>query len=333
MSGFGGYGSSPHPGQEPGQGGGSPSFGQGQVPGPGYGQQPYGQTYGQQQPGYGAPVPPGQPAYGGGAAPTCPRHPDRVSYVSCQRCGRPACPECQRPATVGVHCVDCAGAAARTRPPVRTVLGGVDRGGRPVVTYTIMAICVVLELLRYLALPLYQEIYTQLVFWPPFAASEPYRFLTSTLLHSGIMHLAFNMYALFLVGRELERLLGRARYLTLYLLAAIGGSVVYLLIQGLDAAPVVGASGGVFGLFGAFAVLQRRFGGDPRQILVLIGINAVIGFVLPGIAWQAHLGGLLVGAGLAALYGYVPRERVWLQWVGSGAVLALLAGASAAILL
>ncbi len=318
MSGFGGYGSSPHPGQDPGQGGGSPSFGQ---------------HYGQQQPGYGAPVPPQQPAYGGGAAPTCPRHPDRVSYVSCQRCGRPACPECQRPATVGVHCVDCAGAAARTRPQVRTVLGGVDRGGPPIITYTIMAICVAIELLRYLAFPLYQELYTQLVFWPPFAASEPYRFLTSTVLHGSFMHLAFNMYALYIVGRDLERLLGRARYLTLYLLSAVGGSVVYLLIQGLDAAPVVGASGGVFGLFGAFAILQRRFGRDTRQILVLIGINAVIGFVLPGIAWQAHLGGLLVGAGLAALFAYVPRERAWLQWVGSGAVLAVLAGASAVVLL
>ncbi|WP_328587594.1 rhomboid family intramembrane serine protease [Serinibacter arcticus] len=231
-----------------------------------------------------------------------------------------------------MHCVDCARTAARSRPTVRTVTGGVDRGGPPVITYTIMAICVAIELLRYLAPPLYGQIFSELVFWPAYGAAEPYRFLTSTLLHGGIWHLAFNMYALYLVGGQLERMLGRSRYLALYLLAAVGGSVAYLLIAGVDAVGAVGASGGVFGLFGAFAVLMRKFGGDTRQILVIIGINAVLGFVIGGIAWQAHLGGLVVGAALAALYAYAPREREWLQWVGSGAVLVLLAGVSAAVL-
>ncbi|GMA33102.1 rhomboid family intramembrane serine protease [Litorihabitans aurantiacus] len=231
-----------------------------------------------------------------------------------------------------MHCVDCARDASRGRRPVRTVVGGVDRGGPPYVTYTIMAICVVIELLRYLAEPLYIEIYRALAFWGPFAADEPWRFLTASVLHGGIWHLAFNMYALYLVGRDLERLLGRVRFLSLYVLSALGGSVAYLLITGLDAAPTVGASGAVFGLFGAFAVMLRRFGRDSRQILVLIGINAVIGFVLPGIAWQAHLGGLVVGAAIAAMLAYLPRPRQWLAWLGMGGLLLLMVGLSALVL-
>lgn len=319
MSGFGGYGASPQPGQDPtsGQGGGSA------VPGP-YGQVPFGQG------GHGGPVPGGYGQQPG--APVCPRHPDRVSYVTCQRCGRPTCSECQRPATVGIHCVDCVREAQRSRPVTRTALGGVDRGTTPIITYSIIGICVVLELLRYLAPGLYVQLLNELMFWPAYGASEPYRFVTSTFLHGGIWHLAFNMYALYLVGGELERILGRARYLTLYLLSAVGGSVAYLVIAGVGAVPAVGASGGVFGLFAAFAITLRRFGRDPRQILVLIGINAVLGFVIAGIAWQAHLGGLVVGGAVAALFAYVPRDKVWVQWAGAAVVLAILAGVSVAIL-
>ena len=308
MSGYGGYG--PTPGQEPQPTGG----------GAGYGQSAGGGGYG----GYGA--------GGGGGQPVCPRHPDRVAYVTCQRCGRPACNECQRPATVGVHCVDCARDAAKAARPVRNALGGVQRGATPVVTYTIIAICVAIELLRYLAPTLYLQLLSELIFWPAYGASEPYRFVTSTFLHGGIWHLAFNMYALWLVGGRLENTFGRARYITLYLLSAVGGSVAYLAIAGVGAVPAVGASGGVFGLFAAFAILERRYGGDARQILVVIGINVVIGFTLSGIAWQVHLGGLAVGAAVALLFAYVPRERVWLQWAGCAGVLAALVGISAAVL-
>ena len=275
---------------------------------------------------------PGNNIAPGGGAPVCPRHPDRVSYISCQRCGRPACPECQRPATVGVHCVDCVKQAAQTQRPVRNALGGVDRGPTPIITYTILAICVAIELLRYLAPTLYAQVFSELIFWPAYGASEPYRFVTSTLLHGGIWHLAFNMYALWLVGPRLENTFGRARFLTLYLLSAIGGSVAYLVIAGVGAVPAVGASGGVFGLFAAFAILERRYGGDARQILIVIGLNVVIGFTLSGIAWQAHLGGLAVGALVALLFAYVPRDRVWLQWAGAAGILVTLAGISTAIL-
>ena len=239
----------------------------------------------------------------------CPRHPDRAAYARCQRCGRPACGECQRPATVGFHCVDCANAAAAARPQVRTVFGGVSRGSTPVVTITIMVICVALEALRWIAGDLWAQIASELIFVPAWGLVQPYRFFTSTLLHSGIWHLAFNMYALWLIGQQLEALLGRARFVTLYVLAAIGGSVAYLAIAGVEAGGVVGASGGVFGLFGAFAVFMRRLGRDPKPILVIIGINVVLGFVVSNIAWQAHLGGLVVGALVAVVFARIPVRR------------------------
>ena len=293
-------------------------------------------------PGGAAPYPAGQEP---GAIPVCPRHPDRVSYARCQRCGRPACPECQRPATVGFHCVDCAQAAAKSRTPVRTALGGPQGTGTPVVTLTIIVICAVLGVLPYVSETLYQRVAVELIFWPEFGLTEPYRFLTSTFLHNGIWHLAFNMYALWLIGQQLEVLLGRARFLTLYLLAAIGGSVGYLAIAGVDAVGAVGASGGVFGLFAAFAIFMRRLGRDPRPILVVIGINVVLGFVISNIAWQAHLGGMVVGAVVALIFARVQVRRVpavpgppgsppgkprvtgaALQWALCGAVLLVLIG-------
>jgi membrane associated rhomboid family serine protease len=244
--------------------------------------------------------------------PVCPRHPDRVSYVRCQRCGRPTCPECQRPAAVGIQCVDCVREAARQTPAARTALGGRVRDGRPVVTLTIIGLCVVSYLLQR-AVPGWTQ---QWAFAPFAGAAEPWRFLTAAFLHSprSIIHIAFNMYALWLVGPYLEQALGRWRFVALYLLAAVGGQVGVTLLasptlEGGWFTPVVGASGAVFGLFGAVLVVLRRLGRDARQIVVFLAINAVIGFLLPGIAWQAHLGGLVTGLALGAAYAYAPRER------------------------
>jgi membrane associated rhomboid family serine protease len=244
------------------------------------------------------------------APPVCPRHPDRVSYVRCQRCGRPACPECQRPAAVGIQCVDCVREAARSAPVVRTSLGGRLRGGRPVVTLTIVALCVVSYLLQRV-----DAGWTARWAFAPFAGEvEPWRFLTAAFLHSpgSLLHILFNMYALWLVGPYLEQALGRWRFVALYLLTAVGGQVGVTLLASADQGggwftPVVGASGAVFGLFGAVLVVLRRLGRDARQILVFLVLNAVIGFVVPGIAWQAHLGGLVTGLALGAAFAYAPR--------------------------
>lgn len=242
------------------------------------------------------------------APPVCPRHPDRVSYIRCQRCERPVCPDCQRPGAVGVHCVDCVRTAQASRRRVRTVLGG-SMVADALLTKLLIGACV----LTFLAQQVLPSVTSALLFSPVVALSEPWRFLSTAFLHSGLMHLAFNMWALWVTGTTLEPLLGRWRFAALYVLSALGGSVmVYVL-----ASPsgdswltgTVGASGAVFGLFAALFVIQRRFGRDTSAILGLLGINLVISFTGASISWQGHLGGLLTGAALSALFAWAPRER------------------------
>jgi len=265
------------------------------------------------------------------APPVCPRHPDRVSYVRCQRCERPTCPECQRPAAVGVHCVACVREAARTTPPRRTAVGAPLRAGPPVVTYTILGVTLASFLLQ---LVVGERWTIALLFVPIMGDVEPWRFLTAGFAHAtggsfGLTHVLFNMYALWLIGPALERVFGRLRFAVLYLASIVGGNVLVLLlaeplspswIQG-----VLGASGGVFGMFGALLVVQRRFGGDMRGVAVLLGLNLVLSFVVPGISWQGHVGGLVTGLALGAVHAYAPRERrrAW-QVGGTLVVLGLL---------
>lgn len=249
--------------------------------------------------------------YGAGAevSPTCPRHPGVTTYVRCQRCNRPVCHACQRPAAVGVQCVDCVAAQQKAARPIRTIAGGKARAGTPYVTYGIIGLCVALFVVQ-MAAP---GVWSAMVFVPAIAEAQPWRFLTAAFLHASIPHILFNMYALYLVGPSLEKALGIWRYVSLYVLSAIGGSVSVLLFASPDAqswvTQTVGASGAVFGLFAALALTLRRVGSSETQILVLIGINLAIGFILPGISWEAHVGGLLVGAILGGAYLFAPREK------------------------
>lgn len=240
--------------------------------------------------------------------PVCPRHPDRESYVRCQRCERPVCAQCQRDAAVGVQCVDCVRESSARTPQARTTFGGRVGDGRPLVTWTLMALCGLVFVAQRLP---GLDVTNQFAFAGFVAAEEPWRFVTAAFLHAPnfFFHILLNLYALYLLGPYLEDLLGRARFLTLYLLSAVGGSVGYLLLVADPFQGTVGASGAVFGLFGALAVVQRKLGRDLGQILVLIAINTAFGFIIDGIAWQAHLGGLVTGAGAAAVLAYAPRER------------------------
>jgi len=273
----------------------------------------------------GAPGSPGHPGEPGADVPVCPRHPGRESYVRCQRCGRPACPDCQREAPVGIQCVDCVAQARREAPVVRTALGSRARGGRPVVTLSLIGACVLVYLLQVVS---GNAVTNLLGFYPPVAPSEPWRYLTSAFLHfpGGLpFHLLLNMYVLYVVGPPLEEFLGRGRFLALYLVSAFGGSVAYQLVWavfGTEARLAVGASGAVFGLFGALLVVQRRMRVPVGQIGVVVAINLGLSFVVPGIAWEAHLGGLVTGAAAAALLVRTPR-RPGLQVAALAAVAAL----------
>jgi membrane associated rhomboid family serine protease len=273
--------------------------------------------------------------------PVCPRHPDRVAYVRCQRCNRPTCPQCQRPAAVGVQCVDCVKLQARTIRPAKAVFGGRAAHGRPVVTFSIIAICVVVWLGE-LVSPAFAS---DVAFAPFLGKSEPWRFLSSAFAHDRtfVLHILFNMYALFIVGSYLEPLVGRAKYAAMYLISALGGSVMFLLIAnppspeqiavgdgGLWYTGLVGASGAVFGLFGALLVLNRQLGRSSTGMYATLAINAVLGFTIPGIAWQAHVGGFIVGAACAAVIGYAGRPpKPTLQWAGLSGLLLLLVAATA----
>jgi membrane associated rhomboid family serine protease len=263
-----------------------------------------------------------------------------VSYVRCQRCGRPTCPECQRPAAVGIHCIDCVREGQKSVRVPRTQFGAkVQPGDRPVVTLTIIGICVAIWLVQK-ASPSFSD---ALAFWPPAARSQPWRFLTAAFEHdtsAGLpLHILFNMYALWVLGQYLEPMLGRVRFAVLYLVSAIGGSVGYLLMTSpqLDPAsgalfwtPTVGASGAVFGLFGALFVLNHHLGRSSRGLYVLLGINAVLGFV-PGVAWQAHVGGFLTGMAMAAVItATASQTRRRLQLPALAAVLVLLVVAATA---
>ncbi|MEY2698637.1 MAG: hypothetical protein RL720_593 [Actinomycetota bacterium] len=243
-------------------------------------------------------------------APSCFRHPGTATYIRCQRCDRFVCPQCQTPAPVGVICPECLGQAHARAPRVgRQPLGG--RGNQtPVVTYTLIAITTLFYLIQwipgldatgYLA---YAPFYTFGEYAAVGAPYEPWRMLTSVFTHSTgfVFHILLNMYTLWIFGQMLERMLGRGRFLTLYLASGLAGSLGVMFWASHDTF-VVGASGAIFGLLGAFLVIQRKLGGETTQLLVLVGINLVIGF-LPGmsVSWQAHLGGLLGGALLGFIF-------------------------------
>lgn len=148
--------------------------------------------------------------------------------------------------------------------------------------------------------------------------------LTSAFLHGSFLHIAFNMYVLFALGPTLERVLGHGRYLALYLLSAFGGAVASFWFSEANTVSV-GASGAIFGLMGALVVAGRRLSFDVRQVLVLIGINLVIGFIAPGVDWRAHIGGLITGAAVSTVFVLAPRaQRLKWQLIGTSAILVVL---------
>ena len=255
----------------------------------------------------------------------CYRHPSAESFVLCQRCGNTICPDCQIQAPVGFQCPDCAGVKKSSG------LGGLFRSGssrsvslgtRPTATFVLLGIILAV----YLGQLLTGGFLTQLLlYWPPLTALEPWRMLSTMFVHStsSVFHILFNGYSLFILGTLVERLIGPGRFLTLFLFSGFGGSVLVLLLSPTSA--VVGASGAIFGLFGALFVIQRSFGGANAQLLIILGLNLVMGFIVPGISWQAHIGGLITGAVVANIMvktrGEEPqRLRQGLGLVGLGLV-------------
>jgi membrane associated rhomboid family serine protease len=231
-----------------------------------------------------------------------------------------------RDAAVGHQCAECVNIGAKSVRQPKTHFGGRQGSATPVVTYVLIAACVVMFVLQS-ASPAVQS---ELVLQPRAVAdgADLYRLVTSAFLHYGLTHLLFNMWALYVIGPPLEVALGRLRYGALYALSALGGSVLVYLLSNVNAA-TAGASGAVFGLFGATFVVGKRLNLDVRWVIALIALNLAFTFVIPlisaqNISWQGHIGGLVTGAAVAAAYAYAPRERRTMVHAGVTAAILLL---------
>jgi membrane associated rhomboid family serine protease len=242
-----------------------------------------------------------------------------------------------RSASVGQQCVDCVGQAAASTRQARTAFGGRPAAGA-VVTWTLVAINVAVFLVTWArpGLVTHLEMLGYAPGSPPHgvAAHEWYRLITSAFVTPGtglnglaFLDILFNMWALIFVGPALEGLLGRLRFLSVYLLSALGGAVMYYYLASSPAIPAAGASGAIYGLFGAWFVVARKLRADTRGIVMLIAINLALSFFWrSAIAWQDHIGGLLTGALLTAAYAYAPgKHRALLQMLATIAVVAVLA--------
>ena len=235
----------------------------------------------------------------------CYRHPDRPAGVRCQRCDRPICPSCMNSAAVGFQCPNCFNEGAKSVPRTRTSLGGIQRGNPQVVTLSLMAI----NVLVFVAVRAgSSRIVNDLVLVPVLVDSEPWRLLSSAFTHLQIFHIFANLFMLYQLGPPLEQMLGRLRFLVLYLLSALGGGVAVWLLSAPGSA-TLGASGAVLGLIGALLVLHRARGLDITWILGYVAITAVLSFVVPSISWQGHLGGFVTGAAVAWIYLQINNRR------------------------
>jgi len=184
----------------------------------------------------------------------------------------------------------------------------------PVVTWTLIGICFLVWVGEWLS----PQVGEAVVLAPRVGFTEPWRFVTSMFGHAlSIFHIGFNMYALWVLGRSLEPFLGRARFLAAYLMSGLGGGALFCLMATADGGRtilsnvddgVVGASGAIFGLFGVLLLVQRRLGASTRELWVVLAINAALLLFISGIAWQAHLGGFLVGMMCGVIFFEDPKR-------------------------
>ena len=251
---------------------------------------------------------------------TCYRHPRRETGVSCSSCGRPICPDCMTPSPVGMRCPEC----ARQRTAVHTLR---SLAVEPTVTYVLIAV----NVLMYLGSRSSARANADLLLYGP--AVEPggqwYRLVTAGFLHAGLLHIFFNMYALFWLGRMLEPVLGHARFGALYFASLLTGSLGVMIVS--PTSPTVGASGAIFGLFGTAIVMGRNRGIDlmASGLLPTLLLNLGLTF-FPGthISVGGHVGGLIGGTITAiAIEELAKRRRSPVPALAVCAVVALAAAA------
>ncbi|MFF4752398.1 rhomboid family intramembrane serine protease [Streptomyces sp. NPDC002514] len=269
--------------------------------------------------------------------PVCYRHPDRETGIRCTRCERPICPECMVSASVGFQCPDCVrgGSGTGQQPPAaasrpRTIAGGTVTSDPRLITKVLIGLNLALFLVQQAVgdsftnrLELIGQAYVPVLgSVEGIAEGQYYRLLTAMFLHASVVHILFNMLSLWWIGGPLETALGRARYVALYFVSGLAGSALSYLLAAPNQ-PSLGASGAIFGLFGATAVLLRRLNYDMRPVIALLVINLIFTFS-PGfnIAWQAHIGGLVAGVITGYAMVHAPRKnRALIQYGACALVL------------
>ncbi len=239
---------------------------------------------------------------------TCYRHPTRATRLSCTSCGRPICVECSHDASVGQKCPECAAPQRGARViHARQALGGPTFQSSPV-SFAIIGITVAVFAAGYLSPEIHHQL-MQLLAQGNFlvAQGDWYRVFTAALLHGGVLHIGFNMYALYLFGPRLEQQVGGPAFAALYVASAgVGGMVAYGF--GPIEQVTIGASGAIFGLFGAWMFVAWKMRSTPggrsmfNQLAILLLINLSLPLFVPNIAWRAHFGGFAAGLLIAWLW-------------------------------
>ncbi len=278
----------------------------------------------------------------------CYRHPDRETGLSCSECGRPVCADCANFGPVGIRCPDHASVrkpapTAKLKPrPVLRAPGLALGTNKAPVTYTLIALNVVIYLVgasqggglsepgRSINQP--GSLYRHMVLFGPYVPHGGwYRLVTAMFLHENLLHIGFNMYALYVIGRVVEQYLGTTRYIGLYFVSGLAGSAGALLQTPLQ--PVLGASGAIFGILGAMMVLEWQATGRlAGQAAALVAINLGLSFVIPGISWGGHVGGLIGGVLIMLAYAHWGnRGRAQYGKLGLGGVIGLVGVAAGSI--
>jgi membrane associated rhomboid family serine protease len=270
----------------------------------------------------------------------CYRHPDRETGLSCSECGRPICADCATFAPVGIRCPEHSGVrrgpATRLRPrPVRRAPGIALATGSAPVTRILIVLNVVIYLIGASqggglsdpgsSINRPGSLYRHWVLFGPFVPHGGwYRLVTAMFLHEDLLHIGFNMLALYLIGSPVEQYLGRARYIGLYFVSGLAGSAAALLQT--PTTPVLGASGAIFGVLGAMLILEWQITGRlAGNAMTWIVINLVLSFTIPNVSWGGHVGGLIGGILITLAYAHWRGGRAQYGQLGLGGVLGLIA--------
>jgi membrane associated rhomboid family serine protease len=277
---------------------------------------------------------------------TCYRHPDRETGLSCSECGRPICTDCVTFAPVGLRCPDHAAADGSGGSVQRRAQRAVHRSTRvgatdAIVTKLLVAANVIVYLITVAQSPFSGKFNSPggslfndwALYGPAVHHGDWWRLITSAFLHGGVLHIAFNMLALWWLGSPVEIALGRARYLGLYLVSGLAGAAGALIAD--PNSVTVGASGAIFGLLGAGLILEYQATGSlAGNYLMLIVINLAISFS-PGlnISYGGHIGGLIGGIVTTLAFSHGARRRTEFAGIGATAIVTLLAVGGLSVLI